>query len=351
MPPCEVGRRLTDAGLGTALLERLALGSDAIAELTFDIEAARFGKAAQAIRCDPPVFVAGLARAGTTALLRALFAQRCFATLTFRDMPFLLAPNSWSHFGRGRKTALADRGQEDGILQDLDSPEALEEVFWRVFDRKRYIAADRLRPYEPAHETLKAYRLYVRLILLRYGGTRYLAKNNNNVLRLGGLVRAYPEALLLHPFRDPLQHSASLHHHHLQAAENQRADPSRLRHMNLLAHHEFGLGHRPFAFDETAARGDPAGPDHWLEQWNAAHRFMLDQPETVRRRQIFVDIDSLSADPRAADAFIAKVVSGPICHYQPFRTARQRDLPGLSPVLQDEAREIHTRLKEREGGA
>ena len=42
------------------------------------------------------------------------------------------------------------------------------------------------------------------------GRTRYLSKNNNNILRLPALARAFPQALILIPFRDPLTHAASL---------------------------------------------------------------------------------------------------------------------------------------------
>ena len=77
--------------------------------------------------------------------------------------------------------------------------------------------------------------------------------------------------------------------------------------MDQLAHHEFGLGHRPFDFDGRTRRGDPSDSNHWLRQWVAAHRFLLDQPEVVRGRQMFVDVDALARDASAADAAIARI--------------------------------------------
>lgn len=332
--------------IGSNLFERMALGSNAIAEMTFDIEGARFGKAARALPCEAPVFVTGLARAGTTALLRALFAQRCFATLTFRDLPFPLAPNSWSRLGKMRHATSMERGQEDGIFQDLDSPEALEEIFWRVFDHRRYIASDRLNYYFVPKETLDAYALYLRLILLRYGRNRYLAKNNNNILRLDSLHRLWRDALFIHPFRDPLQHSASLYHHHLKATEQQRDQPARLHYMNHLVHHEFGLGHRPFAFtmDADTDAGAAGGMDHWLRQWIAAYRFLLERSQSLRDRQCFVDIDHIATEPAAADHLIRAVTAAPPLPYPPFRVAKARTIPAVDPILLQQAREVHAML-------
>lgn len=336
---------MTD-GFAASLFQRLTLGNARLTRMTFDIEAAWFGKTARALECEPPVFVVGLARAGTTALLRALFAQGRFATLTFRDMPFLLAPNLWSRLGANRNVARTERGQLDGITQDLDSPEALEETFWRSFDGPRYIASDRLLPYDPPRDTLEAYRLYVRLILLRHGGSRYLAKNNNNLLRLDGLVRAYPQGVLLHPFRDPVQHASSLRDQHLQAIRTQSLDPSRLRHMTHLAHHEFGLGHRPFALYPDKGH-DPDQPDHWLRQWIAAHRFLLERGERVSQRQMFIDMDVLATNPGQAASTIARISESPPQPFPPFRTATDRAPTDFDPQLLDEAKALHNRLVSR----
>ena len=45
---------------------------------------------------DDHVFVAGLARSGTTMLLNAIYQSDQFASLTYDDMPFILAPNFWA---------------------------------------------------------------------------------------------------------------------------------------------------------------------------------------------------------------------------------------------------------------
>ena len=72
-------------------LHRLALGWKAVPDIAFDLERARFG--AHAPPCEP-LYVLGLARAGTTALMRALHESGQFSSLTYADMPFVTAPNT-----------------------------------------------------------------------------------------------------------------------------------------------------------------------------------------------------------------------------------------------------------------
>lgn len=211
------------------LLHRIALGSDAVLEMSFDLERARHGKAAAARELGPPVFVTGLARAGTTILMRLIHAADDFAALRYRDLPFPLAPNSWARITARlkRKVETRERGHGDGLEHDLDSPEAIEEVFWKLHDGKRYCGPDGLVPYQPDTETLAAFGDYQRLVCLRYGAQRYLSKNNANVLRVGSLARNVPGARIIHPFRDPLAQARSLHRQHRQACMLAADDPFR----------------------------------------------------------------------------------------------------------------------------
>ena len=332
------------------LFQRLALGSKVIAELTFDIEKALFGKRAAALENSSPIFVTGMARGGTTAMLRALNAQPIFATLTFRDLPFLLAPNLWHRISdRFRHDVAAQaRGQDDGILQDLDSAEALEEAFWRVFDGSFYIGKQSLQAYSPRIATLDDYRSYVQLILLRYGGSRYLAKNNNNVLRLPGLLRAFPDAMIVHPFRDPVQHVGSLMHHFFHAVRTQSTDPFKLSYMSHLAHYEFGLDHRPFSFPGQSPRGnDTKDPNYWLGHWIDLHSFILNQPEEVRHKQYFLDMDQLASSSELADSVVFDLVGAKPTPYPNFRPAVKRVVKGLEPSALRQAHDLAAEMRNR----
>ena len=110
------------------LLHRLALDFDAVQMLAFDLEKKLFqfqNKKQSAI------YVTGMARAGTTALMRALYQSSEFASLTYNDMPFVLSPNLWDKLSRINKKnrVLTERAHGDGIAVDFDRQKHLKRYF------------------------------------------------------------------------------------------------------------------------------------------------------------------------------------------------------------------------------
>ena len=77
------------------------------------------------------IFITGLPRSGTTSLLYFLFSSNQYASLKYKNMPFILSPN-FSGFFNKEKTAYKERSHKDGIFYNIDSPEALDEVFLRI---------------------------------------------------------------------------------------------------------------------------------------------------------------------------------------------------------------------------
>lgn len=328
------------------LLHRLALGSPALLEATFDIERAVFRKRLAEVLIRRPVFIAGLARAGTSILTRLLHAGGGFAAPSYRDMPFPLAPNSWAKLGGKRHVAAEERGHGDGLTHDLDSPEAIEEVFWRVFEGSRYLRRDGLAPVAPDRETLANFRDYLRLVLLRHGGGRYLSKNNNNVLRMEGIAGTFGDAVLLHPFRDPLQQALSLLGQHKRASTLAADDPFRRSYMRWLGHHEFGGDRRPFLFPGAPDIGEDAGQvDYWLKLWDAVYRALLAAPGAVQERQLFLDYDALCEAPRTYAPRLAVMIECPIDSAS-LRTPEPRQAQA-DPALLVRATETHARLQAR----
>ena len=249
------------------LLHRLALGIPDCARLSFALEKRLYLRAAGPPPLAGHVFVSGLARAGTTVLTRALAATGAFASLTYRDMPFVLACNAWAAVARRFPAAPPprERAHGDGIVIDADSPEALDEVFWRVFAGHEYLADDALVPHEPDAATLDDFVRYLRLIMRRHGRARYLAKNNNTLLRLPALLRRFPRSTFLMVVREPLAHAASLLAQHRRFAAPDRFTRA---YLTWLGHHEFGATHRPFRL--PGARVPDSGSDcldYWLVQW------------------------------------------------------------------------------------
>ena len=273
-----------DYGTGSKLLHQMVLGNNFLAEALFDIERLLFSPNITSEK--PHVFVAGLARAGTTVLMRTLHENGKFTSLTYRDMPFILAPNLWrriSGFSR-QDIGKRERAHGDGLTIDYDSPEALEEVFWRTFCGSDYITENSLIPMTADNETLDKFKTFVGLVLNDTPDNCYLSKNNNNILRLDSIARAFPNALIIVPFRDPLQQAFSLLNQHKKFLKTHSEDPFAKKYMTWLAHHEFGADHRPFMFDGT--NEDEKNTQHlsyWLMIWIKTYSYLINNlpPQAV----------------------------------------------------------------------
>ena len=186
------------------MLHRIALSFQPLREAMFDIEASIISTTSTH---DKHVFVSGLARSGSTILLNAVYESGEFSSLSYRDMPFILAPNIWSKISPNTKVADSyERAHKDGISISLESPEALEEVFWMTFSQQQA-------------QTKEKFKRYVELVAKRYSLSRYLSKNNQNIKRLEFISEIFPNSKILIPFREPLQQAYSLFLQHQRFIE------------------------------------------------------------------------------------------------------------------------------------
>ena len=211
------------------------------------------------------VLVTGLARAGTTALVRTLSERGPFRSLDYSNMPVLLAPRLWAKFYRASRKEQQERAHGDGIKVGLASVEALEEYFFKVVTGDRFLKKDRLVRHELSTEENEQYRKYFKSLCKP--GEVYLAKNNNAVLRLPSLLAQNPDMKVFVLVREPLEHAYSLYKQHLKFSEEQSEDPFVLTYMNWLGHHEFGRGQLPFDLGVVGAGRDREKLDFWLERW------------------------------------------------------------------------------------
>ena len=322
------------------LLHRMVLGAPILPELMHDLERAAFLKPDPTLADKPHVFVTGLARAGTTVLLRELGRTDAFGTLTYMDMPFVLAPNLWARLG-GAKAAgePQERAHGDGIAVNAESPEAFDEVFWRVHDGSAYIRKDRLLPHKPDQDVIDGFTDLMALVLRCRGKNRYLSKNNNNILRLDSLATAYQNAQFLVAFRDPLQHANSLLRQHQRFLVT---DAFTADYMTWLGHHEFGRTHRPFAFDGLP-EGDAETLDYWLQVWLKVYGRIA---ELSAPNLIMVDPEQLAVSQSARDKLAARLM---LQHFDltEMRAIPHRDVPSHSAELAAKAYAIHASLREK----
>ena len=294
-----LGPALSDNAYGATarVLHRLALASPVVAQASHDLES-MMNRGTRASGGKGHVFIAGLARAGTTVLMRSLYQSGRFRSLTYRDMPFVLMPKTWSGLTSlfRRHKAKEERAHGDRVLVDFDSPEAFEEVFWRSFCGDDYIFDTCLKPHRPDDDTIGQFRRFVGNVLASgdtAGRQHYLSKNNNNLLRLSAIAEAFPEASICIPFRDPVQHALSLKRQHALFLDTHSQDRFALEYMNWLGHHEFGGNHRPFRFGavpEDMERYGPDSLDYWLCCWIDAYSYVLENLPGIARLISYEDL-------------------------------------------------------------
>lgn len=257
------------------LFHYLVLGNKIVPELLFDIENLINKKKVNNLNIKHQLYITGLARAGTTILLKTIYSSNKFASYTYRDMPFVISPSIWNVVSKrikNKKSVL--RKHKDNIFIDLDSPEQFEEVFWNLKDSDKYNFETFLREYEVDEQSLNLYELFIKNCLIKYKSNNYICKNNNNFLRIKSLLKRFPQAKFLVSIRNPLDHSISLLNQHKNFTKLQGEEKFTKSYMDYLVHHEFGLSHKPMTFS-TKFQSDYNLNDinYWLEQWVNLYNF------------------------------------------------------------------------------
>jgi hypothetical protein len=241
-------------------LHQIAISSQFMREVTFDVESSVISKNKSS---DNHIFVAGLARSGTTILLNALYKSDEFSSLSYQDMPFVLAPNLWSKLSLSKKHMdFMERAHGDGIKVSSESPEAFEEVFWMTFD-------------ESDQDTKGKFKTYVQLINQKYHKERYLSKNNQNIRRLELITAIFPDSKILIPYRNQIQHAYSLLSQHKRFIEDSKKDKFISNYMRWIGHTEFGPNYIPIHI-KNLHFNNYFDINHWIEQWYLSYHSCLE---------------------------------------------------------------------------
>jgi len=266
----------------------------------------------EAIDITAPIYIAGLARAGSTLLLEILARHPQVASHRYSDFPMLFTPWAWQRFldrVPKREAQAVERAHGDGIPVTPASPEAFEEMLWMAFfprlHDQRVSAVLDGREDHPAFE--RFYRDHIRKLLFTRQRQRYVGKGNYNVTRLEYLLRIAPDARFVVPVRDPCWHIASLMKQHRLFLAGQRAHPRAVTHLQRAGHFEFGQDRRP------VNAGDPQAIEHieqcwregsevagWAHYWNHIHGFLADRLDAnadLRAATRLVSFEQLCRDP------------------------------------------------------
>jgi hypothetical protein len=276
-------------------------------------------------------------------------------------MPFVLCPLIWQGLTKPFQTqdARRERAHGDGLMVASDSPEAFEEMIWKHFWPRHY-GKDRIEPWSTCddpefldflHSHLK------KIVALRANGDeamRYLSKNNLNISRLGCLPRVLPDAKFVVPFREPLQHAASLLKQHRAFLETHRDDAFAREYMEGIGHYDFGVNLRPVNFDgwlDRDRRSDAVELGFWIEYWIAAYRSIMSNADS--RVRLFA-YGRLTAEPRAGLDWLASFLqlhdaSRLLEQADQIRAPRDHELDAstIDQRLLEEARGLYAEMMDR----
>lgn len=266
----------------------MILGVPLVKKTLFEIEKLIFIKKNNLFEDGNHVFITGLPRSGTTIILEFLYSSEEFASLTYSDVPFVMAPNFSKIFLKKKKLPKKLRIHDDRIEYDLDSPEAFDEVFFNLSKKTDF----------------EDYKKFVYLIIKKYKKNKYLSKNNNNYKRINLINSAFKNSKILITYRDPLQHACSLLNQHKRFLSLQKKNKFILSYMNYLGHHEFGLNYK--FWNKPIKFHDKLNVNHWLEQWYFFYKNILEKKSKFKNT-ILINYDKFCSNEELQNKLLGKI--------------------------------------------
>lgn len=244
-----------------------------------------------ATEIDGPIYVSGIARAGTTILLELLSRHPELASHKYRDFPGMFVPTWWNQGQSSQELIPEERAHGDRLQVTQDSPEAMEEPLWMAFfaDIHRSDVNNVLDRATENPEFEQFYRDHLRKLLMVRARSRYLAKGNYNLTRLAYLQKIEPSAKFVVVVRNPRDHIASLIKQHRLFCRGQEQYPRALAHLQHVGHFEFGLDRRAICIGDEVAQ---EVTELWQQgeevrgsarHWASVYGWVLDQLESDAR--------------------------------------------------------------------
>ena len=216
----------------------------AVGDTLHTLEFSRMKKSIESLKVDRPIYVTGLARAGTTITLEMLSKHPDVATHRYLHMVMPYVPHWMQSFADKTPLMLAptERLHKDRMMVNRNSPEAVEEIFWQRYFKdtldettSNVMSKDISNP-----EFEELYKKHIRKLMQDQLSTRYAAKNNYNVARMEYIQKIFPNVKFLVIVRNPFDHIASLAKQDTILSEVERQDPRLLDWTKIIGHREFG---------------------------------------------------------------------------------------------------------------
>ncbi len=273
-----------------------------------DMETQWLGEEIKNTLIDRPIFVTGLARAGTTILLNLLSQIEGVATHQYRDFPFLFTPVMWNRMTNrfSKEGDWVERPHQDTIMINRKSPEAFEEPIWQhFFPHVHKQGSSHVLDQNIQNDDFEAfYRDHLKKILMLRGGSRYVAKANYNVARIQYLASLFPSARFVVVIRNPFDHVNSLVTQHEKFMAYAQKDARVGPYLKAVGHYEFGPQRVAVNYGDASWRGIEnawrQGKDGlgYAEQWSRTYAHvsaLLELPSLAKNIHI-IRHEDLCAD-------------------------------------------------------
>ncbi len=298
-------KKKSDYSYWSKLLHTLVLNNYHVGKYLFKLEVKQLTN--ENSKNNKFVIVTGLARAGTTALIKQLYNPTIFHSIKYANIPFLLAPSFWKKIYNPKKSKERERAHNDKVIFSENSIEALEEYFFKVFLNDEYIKNDSLIAHDIDVELFKNYLLYQQLFKnTKSDNTIYLAKNNNFILRFESMRKLSNNFKVILVFRHPFAHANSLLAQHHNFSAKQTDDTFVLNYMNWLGHYEFGLNQKYFDLNNHNLLQNLSKNDinYWVAIWINYYSYIIQflNDENI----ILVDYDDLLNKPNELNQVLLK---------------------------------------------
>ena len=334
------------------ILHRQFVGDSALSKFLFErlIKKSRYKKDHNLA---DHIFITGLARSGTTALLNKIYSSGEIPSIIYKDMPFVLSGSLskyYSKFSSNHSENSIERFHNDGIQINNNSPECFDEIYWL----KSFSFITKKQSHELIEISEKILHGYSYLLYRHAsikGNRRLLVKNNNNHQRLPYLSMKFPNANFLVMVRDPISHAISLLNQHLNFLEIQRKNPFVLEYMNSIGHYEFGLNTKPFVYlnNNWFKKKNKLNIDYWISQWTQTYKWILESNILKNKNISLILYEDLCKNKNAYKEVCELVSIKNIDTGIPFKFANGKyksNLPKINEINLNYANNLYCKLRE-----
>ncbi len=160
-----------------------------------NLETRMHARRLDSVKIERPVYVCGLARAGSTMLLELLAKQPGVVSHRYQDFPFVTIPIWWNRLVQQTTKPITarPRAHRDLIRISSISPEGMEEILWDRYGHWQPNQSSDIKAARANQARMYAfYSEHIRKLLWLRNGQRYLAKNNYLVPRIRELLQYLP---------------------------------------------------------------------------------------------------------------------------------------------------------------